>query len=166
MRLILLVLFTMSFLFGSDIINTDKEFTSLCIEDARTGFSWENKGWKQADFIEEKYIVKKKSNTTFCKVKNKDNKFEKDGINFASGCYSYIKHGSNSGVDLDIFNECREVWKYVDDKYVLIRVHCDNIAFNPNGNFMKHHVSGHLEDNPRGDYKDPITISHGKCTVL
>jgi len=169
MKRLLLIAALSTIAYSQDL---DKSFTSLCVEDSKIGFYWENGKWNKTGFTEDKYIVKK-LNSKKCDAEEENAKREKDEYekwmnsnetNFRSGCYSINKHGEKT----TLFSKrtCIEMWNKVNDKFKISKVSCEDMKFNPTGDFTKSFLPTGIFDNPKNDYKEPMSISHGKCSVI
>jgi len=150
----------------ADITNTKQTFTVLCIEDDSTGFSWKNMQWQQTKYTSSKYIIKKIKDSKYCSSEHL-NKSSTDDYQYISGCYIGKRFGHN---DLSIGHKQAEVWKLINKKYILVRVNYSDVwlrlHFAPNGEFIQSLTRVNLLDGASKNYRDSISVSHGKCSII
>lgn len=148
-----------------------KPFTSLCQEEASTGFNWKNGKWHKTNFSEEKLIIKKLpvsqlgQNTPFCNSISESPKRVTDNIWYREGCYNVRNRNDEYS---PVFSTiCKEFYK--ENKFDSIS--CDTlfgpkIDFSPNGNFIATKVPVNIESAPKGDQKGSLSISVGFCSSI
>lgn len=167
MKKLLWLFITIIYVNGGEILDVDKTFTTLCIEDHKKGYNFNNKKWKSIDsFKTEKYIIKKiRTNKKKCKEEllSKSSYYME-----RNACYTVDSFGNNYG----FVRTCLESWtKNKNDKFHLSSIRCFDdgynlldINFQPTGNFVLNRMYT-LPKN--GDIKsDSISMSHGKCNQL
>mgnify|MGYP003654778154 CR=1 FL=1 len=154
-----------------------RSFSSLCIEEDSVGFNWEDSDWQQVNFKKDTLIVRKLAGQALedasasgqCVefMRPKDRIYEDAGLKTLIGCYSTSKIGK-----VAYPKWCEELYTKADGSWELWNIDCtDNqlgelISFRPNGGFIRHHISGNVDPNPKNDYKDSLSISHGKCSII
>ena len=171
MKSILIGIILVSVCLNAEITSESTLFSSLCIEDDSTGFSWRNGKWKQTNFYTKKYFYKKVKSQAHCsstKV-NKDNKDDKYMlVQWVQGCYEVGEFGSKYRRII----ECDEFWNlYPNGNIKLNWIRCPNIGFQPDGNFARSNHYTQLNDfnevlRKKEKFKDDLFVSHGKCSKL
>lgn len=100
-------------------------------------------------------------------LRPKDRIYEDSGLKTLMGCYSTSKIGEST-----YSKWCKELYTKEDGSWDLWNIDCTDdkfgelIALRPDGGFIRHHISGNVDPHPRNDYKDSLTISHGKCSII
>lgn len=158
--------------FAQDAPQPLANFTSLCEEDAGTGFNWRNGEWVLADFVREKLTARKvtlaeaSSNSdaiNLCKSNQKPADAQHDEFAFFWGCY-----GLALGDDDQSFTWCSEFHERSESGWRVDRIACaDSLAFPqfffvPNGNFIFAFIEG---DVSIGAKKGSLKVSHGSCSI-
>ena len=165
------------------VSSVDEYFTSLCISKSSTGFNWENNDWSVVDFTTgTKYLAKRvnpaEAEGYQCQgAKNRENDYYYTEIPtnehqlIRDGCY-VIKP---FGIDFPSFKvNCSEVWstfERVDSntnpktrKLETVMCWDRNFFFSPNGRFHTAKLHGDVDNS--STYKDSLSLTEGKCSVL
>lgn len=120
------------------------------------------------------FKLKKKlnENEKYMKAFKPGGKYENSNYN-TFGCFNIRRHGSKYYPFST--QVCDEHWHYENDSYFLRAVTCNPIPatgnfnrvfrFQPEG-FYQAAKTGFLGDQPHNDYKDSISIEHGKCSLI
>ena len=185
-RLFVFLLFTFAVV-SAGITDAREPLTilrQLCIADHGTGFNWKNGAWMQVNYVEPKYVVLKVDYpSTFPE--------ESLGDEFMRYLYCTLVFDGESGMNLETFksyNACLRVQQVGEEHSTYfactenhsqdketgrwgINFSCSNNGFDafhmrPNGRFHKGHIHGNVQDKPKDDYKDSLTIYVGKCVDI
>lgn len=78
------------------------------------------------------------------------------------GCYLVKRDHVKKYIGIWAAEMCTEYFK--DNK--LQSIECKNVAFKPDGSFTDVHWHNQLEEKPKDDYKDSLSITVGTCTSL
>lgn len=145
-------------------------FTSLCLEDQSNGFGWKRGAWEATQFkADKKYLIQKiapekyKEMGTLCRAKE-----ARVGGNYRVeyGCYNMREMGE----EIRGFTStmCSETW----ENNALKKISCDEpiigaqYFFLPDGNYIRFPWHSDIDQNPKDQYKDSLSISVGKCSVV
>lgn len=133
--------------------------TSLCVEDAATGFNWENGKWVQSNFFTASYIIRPiaKSETIgrYCREAIAESSDKRQA------CYARYEVGETPGSS-DV-TQCTEFpLNGTETNFV----RCDKAYapynFEPSGEFTLTRINAPRAD----DYRDSLAIAVGKCSVV
>ena len=145
---------------NASISSKDNYYTSLCIDDDATGYSWKNGDWSRTNFIPAKYIVKKfpYSKSSLCDINKAAYKDKR-----TYGCYALKSFGEE--FNMLSYELCNEYWT----DGALFKVRCNTsvfghiIEFQPNGVFRMSKTDRGLN---YSKLKDDMFVSHGKCSTM
>ena len=181
-RLLLLLLLSLGLVGLSNAVSSvDDYYTALCVTEKSTGFNWEDNNWKQYNFTQSKYVVKKLNPAEVLEIQCSDTKDRNNDSYYSGfdefntyGCYSIKRLGYDG---FDGKQDCAERWstypKQDGEKYPkmkkLEKVWCsllNDFKFSPNGWFHKNAAvnSSSLESSSK--YKDSLVLSVGKCSTI
>jgi len=150
-------------------VGQDSLFSLLCVGEKSTSFKWERGQWHPANFTTGRYIVTKVDldGATEIEKQNCRSNYEetksRNGPSTLNACYNI--RGDGDDYHEEFSRSCTEHWvgKRLD------HIECDRptkLFFQPNGNFIFSYLHPSLSDRPRGDYKDSLFVSVGRCVVL
>lgn len=133
--------------------------TSLCVEDAATGFNWENGKWVQSNFITSTYVIRPLSESE--KIGDLCRAVVSASIDKRQVCY--VRHEVGETPTSGNVSQCTEYPLGSTETSV---VRCDKgfaeYQFEPNGEFLLTRTMNTGGD----DYRDSLAIAVGKCSVV
>lgn len=154
-------------------------FVSLCIEEAATGFNWENGSWIHANYRPDKrYLIQRipaekikqgdgNNIPHLSCVLSSDNPLEIRRIGnhiFTNGCYNIRKQGEKlSGLSSKI---CSEQWIDGDLQKITCERNFQSTSFLPDGNYIMLPWHSDVSINPKDGRQDSLILSVGKCSII
>ncbi len=156
---------------AQNIEELNKPFSTLCVGEKSTGFNWEQGEWVAVRFKLSKYIISKiqpdspKAGSCKTTLKNvKSGSFQIWG--WTEGCYNIRRMGTEFYPHLT--QVCPENWEKSGSGHSITYIDCrkKGWVFRPNGNFIHSSIHVNLDPSPEKNYKDSLSISVGKCSVI
>lgn len=178
MKKMFLFILLLSISVNASITEKDDYFNAFCSAEDSVGFNWKNSRWSFTKFYLNKYIIQKlkveklvignseitKSGYCWNEMQNLGEPMAYGDKQYTYGCYNIRREGT------DFYplgsEKCMETWEKSGEDYKLIIVDCKDFKFNPNGWFHHSKINNDVENYPKDDYKDSLSVDYGKCSEL
>ncbi|MDE0052311.1 MAG: hypothetical protein OXO52_21200 [Rhodospirillales bacterium] len=185
-RLLVFLAFTLAVV-GAGTTDAREPLTvlrQLCIADHGTGFNWVNGAWKQVNYLEPKYVVLKVDYPNVIPENSHDDEFrrylyctlefdDETGMNLETfKSYSACLRVQEVGEEHSTYFACKE-FHHQDEgsgtwtvKYSCSESGSEIFYMRPNGQFHKGYIHGNVQNKPKDDYKDSLSIFVGRCVDI
>lgn len=144
--------------------------TSLCVEEASTGFNWQDGRWVETTFATGNFLIRELgrsaaiSDACFCLLEWQQSKAERtitEGSDITWGCCALHVVGDEATGAIP----CKEYWS--DDDLQTVDCSGGFVVFRgaPNGEFVKAQTDP--IPGPRdAQQRDSLVLSHGQCSAI
>ena len=150
-------------------------FTSLCVEDAATGFDWRNGEWKAGRYHPKlKYMVQKIPESQYRNPPQSPNVphvlceprvgADLNGYKISFGCYNIRESGEKLFPPNSVM--CSEQWIKGELRTISCKEAQRPFFFVPDGNFIAYPWHADISIKPENNYKDSLAISVGRCSTV